>query len=213
MAIQPETTIFYDVDTQRDFLLPGGALYVPGAEKIIPALAELTKIARANHILTVCSVDRHFPGDSELKRNGGEYPDHCMDGTEGQKKIPETEPLNPLYIPNRTLSSEEIEAALNHKGEIVFEKQEFDVFIGNAHAKSILRMMLEPYRDIVVYGVYTEVCVAQAVQGLAQLGPKLTIVEDAIADIGPDADSVREKWKSAGIEFTTVAKLKELIPD
>ena len=211
--MQPETTIFYDVDTQRDFLLPGGALYVEGANRIIPALAELTNIARHNHIRIVCSVDRHFPGDPELKRNGGKYADHCMDGTEGQKKIPETEPLNPLYIPNHPLSPAEIDAALNHKGEIVFEKQDFDVFIGNRHARAILRMVLQPYRDVVVYGVYTEVCVARAVEGLAQLGPKLTIVTDAIADIAPDGDSVRQRWEQAGIRLATVAEIKKLFPD
>jgi nicotinamidase/pyrazinamidase len=210
--MQPKTTIFYDVDTQRDFLLPGGALYVAGANKIIPALAELTQIARDNGIRVVCSVDRHFLGDPELKRNGGKYDDHCMDGTEGQKKIPETEPLNPLYIPNHPLSPKEIEDALTHKGEIVFEKQEFDVFMGNRHARAILRMLLEPYRDVVVYGVYTEICVARAVEGLAQLGPKLTIVKDAIADVGADAETLRKKWQRAGIEFVTVAELKELIP-
>ena len=61
--MRPESTIFYDVDTQRDFLLPGGALYVSGADRIIPALAALTTMARENHIRIVCSVDRHFPDD------------------------------------------------------------------------------------------------------------------------------------------------------
>jgi len=211
--MEPPTTIFYDVDTQRDFLLPGGKLQVPGAERIIPALAAVTRLARANHIRIVCSVDRHFPGDAELKRNGGQYDDHCMDGTDGQKKIDETAPLNPLYVPNHPLSPEEIHAALSHTGEIIFEKQDFDVFIGNCHARAILRMMLKPYRDIVVYGVYTEICVAHAVEGLASLGPKITIVSDAIADLGPIADSVRAKWKEEGIEFVTLAQLKELIPN
>jgi hypothetical protein len=50
------------------------------------------------------------------------------------------------------------------------------------------------------------------VEGLTQLGPKLTIVSDAIADIGDDADAIRHKWRHAGIEFATVAELKELIP-
>lgn len=210
--MQPESTIFYDVDTQRDFLLPGGALYVAGADRIIPALAALTTMARDNHIRIVCSVDRHFPDDPELKRNGGKYDDHCMDGSEGQRKIAETEPLHPLYIPNHPLSSKEIQTALSHQGEIVFEKQEFDVFIGNRHARTILRMLLEPFRDVVIYGVYTEVCVAHAVEGLTQLGPKLTIISDAIADIGDDAGSLRHRWKHAGIEFATVAELKGLIP-
>lgn len=210
--MQPETTIFYDVDTQRDFLLPGGRLYVKGAEKIIPALAEVTKLARENEIRIVCSVDRHFPNDPELKRNGGKYDDHCMDGSVGQRKIDETAPLNPLFIPNHPLSAQEIERILNHQGEIVFEKQEFDVFSGNRHARTILRMMLQPFRDIVVYGVYTEVCVAHAVEGLAGLGPKLSIVTDAIADIGRDADEVRARWKRSGIQFVTVALLKEMLP-
>ncbi|HTR63789.1 MAG TPA: cysteine hydrolase family protein [Candidatus Binataceae bacterium] len=210
--MQPETTIFYDVDTQRDFLLPGGALYVEGANRIIPALAEMTSIARHNNIRIVCSVDRHFAEDPELKHNGGQYDDHCMDGTTGQKKIPETEPLNPLYIPNHPLSPGEIQAALAHKGEIVFEKQEFDVFIGNRHAQAVLRMLLEPYRDVVVYGVYTEVCVARAVEGLAKLGPKLTIVTDAIADLGAGAASIRQRWQQAGIRLATVAEIKKLLP-
>jgi nicotinamidase/pyrazinamidase len=207
--MKPETTLFYDVDTQRDFILPGGKLYVPGTEAIIPELAEVTGLARANGIRIVCSVDRHFPGDSELKRNGGNYDDHCMDGTEGQKKIDETAPRDPLYIPNRELSKAELEAAIEHQGEIIFEKQQFDVFIGNRHARAILRVLLEPYRDIVVYGVFTEVCVDQAVTGLLGLGAQVHVVSDAIADIGADADAVRKKWRDAGVDFITLAQLRE----
>jgi nicotinamidase/pyrazinamidase len=209
--MKPESTIFYDVDTQRDFILPGGKLYAPGAEKIIPALAEITRLARTQKIRIVCSVDRHFPGDRELKRNGGEYDDHCMDGSDGQRKIDETAPLDPLYIPNHPLTSEEVQAALNHQGEIVFEKQEFDVFIGNAHARTILRMLLKPFTDIVIYGVFTEVCVAHAVDGLLDLGPRLHVVSDAMADIGPDASRVRSLWKDRGIDFVTVAQLEEMV--
>lgn len=209
--MKAQTTIFYDVDTQRDFILPGGKLYVPGTEKIIPALAELTQLARSQDIRIVCSVDRHFPGDRELERNGGEYGDHCMDGTEGQRKIDETAPRDPLYIPNHPLSGDEIHAALAHQGEVIFEKQEFDVFIGNAHASTILRMLLKPYNDIVIYGVFTEICIAHAVGGIQGLGPKLHIVTDAIADIGDDADRIRAQWKDSGIDLLTVAQLKEKV--
>ncbi|HEY6395194.1 MAG TPA: isochorismatase family protein [Candidatus Binataceae bacterium] len=209
--MKSESTIFYDVDTQRDFILPGGKLYVKGAERIVPALAEVTRLAREQNIRMVCSVDRHFPGDPELQRNGGKYPDHCMDGTEGQRKINETMPLNPLYIPNHPLGADEIEQALAHQGEIVFEKQEFDVFTGNRHARAILRLLLQPYTDIVIYGVYTEVCVDHAVTGLLGMGPKLHVVKDAIADIDMNAPAVLKRWQDAGVELLSLGELKEQI--
>ena len=40
-------TVFFDVDTQLDFLYPAGALYVPGAETLLPALTRLTNFAAA----------------------------------------------------------------------------------------------------------------------------------------------------------------------
>ena len=33
------TTVFFDIDTQIDFMYPAGALYVPGAERIVPVVA------------------------------------------------------------------------------------------------------------------------------------------------------------------------------
>ena len=38
--------ILWEVDTQRDFMLPGGKLYVPGAEKLLPNIEKLTDAAR-----------------------------------------------------------------------------------------------------------------------------------------------------------------------
>ena len=39
-------SVFVDIDTQRDFLEPTGALYVPGSTEIVPRLAKLTRFAR-----------------------------------------------------------------------------------------------------------------------------------------------------------------------
>lgn len=88
--------VFYDVDTQNDFMNKDGALYVPDAELIKPNLALLTQYARENKIPILGSVDRHFgtpeyaEREKELARNGGPFPDHCMDGTEGELKIVNT---------------------------------------------------------------------------------------------------------------------------
>ena len=203
------TTVFYDVDTQRDFILPGGKLYANGAEKVLPALQSLTRLAREQRIRVLGSVDKHQPGDRELKRNGGAYDDHCMDGTDGQRKVDETEPLNPLFVPNRELTAHQRRAVLEHRGEVIFEKQDFDVFAGNRSADHLLRELLRGCRDLIIYGVVTEVCVDHAVRGMKKFGVKLHVVTDAIADIGPHGDKFRQRWSREGVDLLTVAELKE----
>jgi nicotinamidase-related amidase len=94
--------IFFDVDTQNDFMNIDGALYVPDAELIKPNLKLLTDFAKANFIPVLGSGDRHFGTpefkhrEGELKRWGGPFHNHCMDGTMGQLHIEETT-LEPVY--------------------------------------------------------------------------------------------------------------------
>ena len=202
------TTIFYDVDTQRDFILPNGKLCVVGTERIIPTLEAVTGLARKHHIRIIGSVDRHFLEDPELQRNGGEFPDHCMNGTDGQRKIDATAPLNPRYVENRTVTSDEVQQILDHPGEVIFEKQLFDVGAGNRNSGDLLPRLCEGYSDIVVYGVYTEVCVRDAIEALRKLNKRLHVVVDATADIGADGPSFRAKWRAQGIDLLSFDELK-----
>src|SRR5260221_14547053 len=114
-----DATVFYDVDTQRDFLRPDGRCYLPGAEKIVPVLASLTDLARETGVRVVCSIDHHTSDDPMLKSNGGRFSDHCIVGTPGEKKIDETAPLDPLYLETREYHPDEIQEILHHKGEII----------------------------------------------------------------------------------------------
>ena len=61
--------LFWDVDTQYDFLQPDGKLYVPRAEAIIPRLKALTVFAHAKGIRIIASAEDHVPGHPELKVN------------------------------------------------------------------------------------------------------------------------------------------------
>jgi nicotinamidase/pyrazinamidase len=59
-------TVFWDVDTQVDFMLPSGSLPVPGAEALLPNLGRLTAAARAAGITIVHTADDHDRHDPEI---------------------------------------------------------------------------------------------------------------------------------------------------
>jgi nicotinamidase/pyrazinamidase len=210
--MRPERTLFYDVDTQRDFVLPGGALYVPGSERILPVLRRLTGLARRRNIRRICSTDRHFPGDRELARNGGPWPDHCMDGTPGQRKVDETAAADPRPLPAHEISAAELESALGHRGELIIEKQDVDVIVGNANARSLLARLARDYDQVVIYGVYTDVCVDHAVNALLEHGSIPYVVIDAIHEIDPaNAATARERWSHLGVRTITCGELEEFL--
>jgi len=75
-------TVFFDVDTQLDFVSPGGALYVPGGERVIPIVGALNRRAS----VLVSTVDAHTENDVEFKV----WKPHCVVGCLGQRKPVET---------------------------------------------------------------------------------------------------------------------------
>src|SRR5919201_973677 len=93
--------VLWDVDTQVDFMLPDGKLYVPGAEETAPAMRKLVEAARPTGIVHVASADDHELIDDEISDEPdfqATYPPHCLRGTRGARKIPETEQEDPVPI-------------------------------------------------------------------------------------------------------------------
>jgi nicotinamidase/pyrazinamidase len=209
-----EKTLFYDVDTQRDFMLPGGALYAPGSEKLLPALKQLTELARRRKVRRLCSMDRHFRGDRELARNGGQWPDHCMDGTPGQRKVDETAVSDAHHLPAHEIDAAQLETALRHPGDLIIEKQDVDIVAGNANARALLSRLAREYDNIVIYGVFTDVCVDHAVNALLEHGRGPYVVIDAIHEIDPgNAAQTRQRWLKRGVKTVTRAELEILLDD
>ena len=162
--------VFWDVDTQVDFILPAGKLYVPGAEQIIPNLMRLTSFAVQHGIHNISSMDAHLETDPEFS----EYPPHCLLGTPGQKKIEGTVLLEHFVVPNRKI---DLPANLGSLPQIMIEKQATDVFT-NPNMDELLRR-LGGDREIILYGVVTEICVLQAARGLIERGRHVHLVTDA----------------------------------
>ena len=189
-------TVFFDIDSQLDFLYPAGALYVPSAERIVPAIALLNRYAAQHGITVVSTTDAHAENDPEFAT----WPPHCIAGTTGQHKAEATLLERRLVIPNR-----ECELALDDAPQIVVEKQTVDVFAAPNLQVVVERLKADRY---VVYGVVTEICVLFAVRGLLKTSKPVTVVTDAVATLKTE-DGVRAlaSVRAAG---GTLARVSEL---
>ncbi len=205
-------TIFWDVDTQYDFMMPDGKLYVPEAEQIIPNLERLTRYAREKGIPILGSVDYHNPDDPEISDNPDfreTFPPHCLKGDPGQEKIDATRPLNPLWIDSTPMDVEQLRKLIqNHQGEIIFRKQRFDVFT-NPNVVPALEI-IQPER-IVVYGVALDVCDKFAIEGFLKLGKyQIWLVEDATKPIyKEEAARLLEQWSKKGVKIVQTTDIVE----
>jgi len=190
---------FLDVDTQRDFMLPTGALYVPGAERILPKLRRLFDFARKNEISILSSVDAHVADDPEFKQ----FPPHCVQGTEGQRKVDETLLPRPLIFQQQPVDRNLPEAVRRHQ-QIIVEKQSLDLF-SNPIAERLTRVL--PPRAI-VFGVATEYCVKIACLGLRRLGVQTVLITDAVRALAPKTEKEAvEEMRRAGVEFILLEAL------
>jgi nicotinamidase/pyrazinamidase len=172
-------TIFFDIDSQLDFLYPAGALYVPGAERIAPAIAHLNRYAAAHGIPVVSTTDAHTENDPEFEV----WPPHCVAGTTGQHKAEATLLEKRVVVPNR-----ECRLALEGAQQIIVEKQNVDVFTAPNFAR-VVEYLTEHFAAdrFVVYGVVTEICVLFAARGLLRYGKPVTLVTDAVAALTAEA--------------------------
>jgi nicotinamidase/pyrazinamidase len=203
----PSTIVFWDVDTQVDFIDPGGKLSVPGASEIRSRLKAVTSLGSGLGCVMSGSVDAHTPWDLEFRH----WPEHCVYGTPGQRKIPETTILEPLFLPSRRLTVSQLRDVASFRGQRIFEKQDNDART-NPNVAGFLQL-LNP--SLVVYGVVTEVCVDKAVKYLAdELGYPTVVVTDAVAAIDRRrAGSCIDEWRRGGVGLVSSTSLKKYVQD
>jgi nicotinamidase/pyrazinamidase len=197
--------ILWDVDTQVDFMLSHGKLYVPGAEEVAPAMKRLVEAARAAGLTHVASADDHELTDPEISDEPdfvNTFPPHCLRGTRGAHKIPETEQEDPLPLGEVPIPPGLLAGRVDGRREFLLLKKNFDVFTNpNAHA---LLEALDP-QEIVLFGVATDVCNDAAIRGLLLRGRKVTFVEDAARGLDESRTAAcTAAWREGGVRFSTV---------
>jgi nicotinamidase/pyrazinamidase len=169
--------VFWEVDVQTDFMLFGGKLYVPGAEKLLPNIRKLTDAARRDEVFLVSHGCFHPADDPEFQQ----FPPHCLKGTPGAEFVPEALADRFVRLENRT--TDRIPGNLSEYQQIVLEKQTLDIF--QTHHAEALVERLGNAPEFIVFGVVTEYCVSCAVKGLRARNRRVAIVQDAIETLDP----------------------------
>jgi len=188
--------IFWEVDVQRDFMLPGGRLYVPGAEKLLPNIGRLTDAARQGRVFLVSHGCFHPPNDPEFKT----FPPHCVKGTTGSELVAEALTEKVVRVANE--ASAKLPEDLSQYQQVLLEKQTLNVF-ESRHAHELVQR-LGNQAEFVVFGVVTEYCVSFAVKGLLERGRRVAVVQDAIETLKrEDGEKTVADWKQLGARLIT----------
>ena len=189
-------TIFWEVDTQADFMLPGGKLYVPGAERLLPNIQRLTDAARSGQVFLVSHGCYHVPDDPEFNT----FPPHCIQKTEGADFVPQALTDKVIRVANEPNAA--IPDNLTAYQQILLEKQTLDIF-QSRHADALVQR-LPSDAHFVVFGVVTEYCVRFAAKGLLERRRRVSVVQDAIETLSPEAaQRTTEELLALGANFIT----------
>jgi nicotinamidase/pyrazinamidase len=201
--------LFWNVDTQKDFVNPKGKLYVEGAEKLKPNWKQLTRMAKENSIRTVNTADFHYYNSPEIDTSPDyikTFPEHCIANSTGAEFIRETNPEEPVIFDwnKEYLITPEILDREKYRNFII-RKDAFDVFSGNPWTNRIIQL-IKP-KTVVVYGVTTNICVDFAVKGLAKKTKNIWVVQDAVKEL-PGIPLPFDDWKKLGVQMVSLEELE-----
>ena len=182
------------VDTQYDFVMPDGKLYVPGAEEIIDKASEYLKnLDPKEYAGVLFTFDTHIPAEYNGSAEAEQFPIHCVRYTSGWGNV------LPLYdvpegIPVFTLEKnvfnmwEQDQIRLNSKsyGKLSDFTVERDFFFEMMKTSELSGSGLKA--DLIeVFGVASDYCVKWAVDGFVKRGFPVHVKDELCRGIGATA--------------------------
>ena len=202
----PRNMVFWEVDPQADFMLPGGKLYVHGAERLLPNIRRLTDVARQGRVFLVSHGCYHAKNDPEFKT----FPPHCIKGTEGSALVPEALTEKVVIVPNEPTATLPANLLSGKYQQILLEKQTLDIF-ESRHTEELLKRF-DADTEFVVFGVVTEYCVRLAAKGLLERGQRVSVVQDAIETLKTeDGQRTVAELQALGAKFISTDQALALV--
>ncbi len=200
--------LLWDVDTQVDFVHADGKLPVPDAESAAPAMANLVRWAEERGMIHLATADDHELTDPEITDDADfvtTFPPHCLRGTPGAAKIPETVQRDPLPVSLTPYPPALVPELVRGRRELLVLKKTYSAF-SNPNLDALLAAIAPD--EVVLFGVATDVCNHAAVMGLLARGHAVTFVEDASRGLSEERVAASlDEWRAGGVRFTTSAEV------
>ncbi len=185
------------VDVQKDFL-PGGALAVPNADKILPFLNAYIKIFSNKGLKIYMTRDWHPEDHCSFKDYGGLWPKHCIQESEGAKFAEELKlPPDVVIISKATDKNKDAYSG--------FDDTELDNILKKDNIKRLF-----------IGGLATDYCVKATVLDALSLGYKVFLLLDGIkaVNVNPqDEEKALLEMKEKGAIFIDISSLSDDIVD
>jgi nicotinamidase/pyrazinamidase len=207
-----EDTIFWDVDTQLDFMKPEGKLYVPGAETIIPKVSEVRRFALEGGYSMVADIDWHSRDNPEISDTPDfkeTFPPHCMAGEPGAERVGFLGNVPIQYIDVDKMDVGAIRALIrDEQFHVVIRKESLSVF-DNPNTHKLVELM-KP-RKVIVFGVALDFCVYYVVRGLSKfVGVEISLLRDVVKGLEARPErEVLDELQQMGVEITDLAAIEK----
>ena len=164
--------ILVDIDTQKDFILEGSDLCIINRQKILANIRRLMAWARLKDIPIISTAEVYY--------NHGECSmGHCLEGTEGQRKISYTLMNNRVSFPADGWNALPADVLRRHR-QVILHKRCIDPF----EEPRIERLLSEvEANEFVLIGIDAENAVMSTALGLLQRGKQVRVIVDALGGI------------------------------
>lgn len=168
------------VDVQKDFC-PGGALPVEGGDEIVPVLNRFVAAALVLETPVYASRDWHPVRHISFKEEGGDWPPHCLQDTDGARFHPD------LNLP---------EGVVKITKGVRFDQDQNSVFDQTGFAVQLRR---DGVKRLFVGGLALDVCVLASVLDAIKHDFAVRLISDAARPVKPDVSKrAIEEMRASG---------------
>ncbi|HUT45829.1 MAG TPA: isochorismatase family protein [Sedimentisphaerales bacterium] len=187
--------LLIDVDTQKDFLFPTGRACVRNQAEVLANIRRVIAWARHENV-SVISTAEVYPNN-----NGCSAISYCLDGTDGQKKVPCTLLNDRVSFPADNKNALPADVLLAYR-QVILHKRCIDPF----DEPRIERLLSEVEADeFILIGAGTEDAVRATAMGLLHRGKRVRIIVDALGSHNKrEAKLALRKMEAKGAKLVEV---------